>query len=122
MVRFSDLLGRGGDDEPRDERPDDAAPGATPTEPVPPAPTEPPPPPPPGGSGNSLLDSFANYTGAAPAPPPPPPPAEPPASAHDEPIHALIADDTQPAPYSQEAFVESLTPVDDDLLPARRKK
>jgi hypothetical protein len=109
MVRFSDLLGQGDDNE--------AAPDATPTEPVPGPPTEPPPPPPPASSGNDLLDRLTSYASrSALDAPAPSPPAPPPAA--DEGPGAATSERSE----ADERLVESLRPVDDDLLPKRRSK
>jgi hypothetical protein len=101
MVRFSDLLGQGDDGDAAG----DAARDATPTEPVPTPPTEPPPPPPPASSGNELLDRLTSYASRSAA-----------VSSH--------ADENSEPSRSQadERLVASLQPVDDDLLPKRRRK
>jgi hypothetical protein len=128
VVRFSDFLGRGDDDDSR--RSESAHEPAetrdlthlTPTEPVPTPPSEPPPPPPPrreSASSTELLDQLTNYASSRPPAPPMPDPdrsrfvrpsesdVPPPNGAPDEPV---------PTPY-----IDSLAPVDDDLLPNRRR-
>jgi hypothetical protein len=109
MVRFSDLLGHGDDDESRPSDEGEARSEATPNEPVPPPPGEPPPPPPPASSGNDLLDQLTDYSAPRTVTPPPPPP--PPS-----------APEAGPEPAADQAVVETLGPVDDDLLPRRRTK
>jgi hypothetical protein len=123
MVRFSDLLGRGDDDE------DPAAtPTPAPTEPVPPPPSEPPPPPPQGS--NDLLDRLTSYSagrpsGDLPPLPPPPPPVPPAATAPPPPPPAPPPPHVATANVVPEvegrAFVDEFAPVDDDLLPTRKK-
>ena len=110
MVRFSDLLGRGDDDEPsrsaadaRKDQPRDETP--TPNEPVPPAPGEPVPPPP-SSTPDDQLERLAAYASSIAASSP-----EPPAETDEE-----------PAPERDEGITERLGPVDDDLLPRRRRR
>jgi hypothetical protein len=134
MVRFSDLLGRdGNDDDDNDKNVDEnELLTVTPTEPVPPPPTEPPPPPPSGSSpSNDLLDrltTFASARGAAqeaePKPEPEPEP-EPAPSRFGLPPELLENPGYEPVTatvVSETPYVDTLAPVDDDLLPRRHSK
>jgi hypothetical protein len=98
MVRFSDLLGHGGDD-------DEGARASTPTEPVPAPPDEPPPPPPASepATADDLIDRLTAYAMERGAPPQAPTEA------------------TTPS-VSNADYVGSLPPVDDDLLPDAKKQ
>jgi hypothetical protein len=124
MVRFSDLLGRGDDDD-ESRRHDDEARGVAPTEPVPPPPTEPPPPPPP-ASSNEMLDQLTQYS-SAPAPPAAPTAPEPlPQRSRfglpPELLKDVPREMSPPHVAAERSLVDSLVPVDDDLLPRRRGK
>jgi hypothetical protein len=133
MVRFSDLLGRDGGDD--DDKGNEVPRDATPTEPVPPPPTEPPPPPPPGSSpSNELLDRLTTFSSTRAAAPEPEPRQEPYGTRFglppelfeapgDEPVTAaMVSEAPASAKPSEAPYVDTLAPVDDDLLPRRRSK
>jgi hypothetical protein len=106
MVRFSDLLGRGGDDD-KPSRPEDK----TPNEPAPPAPTEPVPPPPQTDDQLQRLAAFANELAAV--------AAEPTAVSEPEPEPEP---EPKPSAALDQVTVDQLGPVDDDLLPRKRRR